>query len=103
MQGVGVGECESSWQLFPLHHVALNWGRHVSFVAWLWYWFCASECSSQSQAVFIFTSLILQLRVSIALHNLNCVQPISWYCMFLSYHIPIYIHSSCYWWSSCCS
>jgi hypothetical protein len=43
----------------------------------------------------VITPLTVQLRVSIALHKLNCVQSISWYCMSLTYHIPIYIQTSC--------
>ena len=43
----------------------------------------------------VITPLTVQLRVSIALHKLNCVQSMSRYFMCLSYHIPIYIQSSC--------
>jgi len=56
----------------------------------------------------LITPLIVQLRLSIALHKLNCVQSLSWYFMCLSYHIPIYVQSSCSyskhnWYSECCS
>jgi hypothetical protein len=56
----------------------------------------------------VITPLTVQLRVSIALHKLNCVQSMSRYCMYLSYQIPIYIQSHCSYskhtsLSECCS
>jgi hypothetical protein len=56
----------------------------------------------------VITPLPVQLRVAIALHKLNCVQSMSWYFKCPSYHIQIYIQSSCSyskhtWRSECCS
>jgi hypothetical protein len=56
----------------------------------------------------VITPLTVQPRVSIVLHKLNSVQPMSWCSMCFSCHIQSCIHSSRHsststWQSGCCS
>jgi len=55
----------------------------VRFVARIWYWFALPNASGSHKRRFysltaVITSLTVQLRLSIALHKLNCVQSMSW-------------------------